>query len=148
MKSTKSKTTIKTERSIEKSPEPTPKKKKKAKSKTPKRKQKESIDLDNDASEMNNEVEETIEEPEPLPEAVVVEDDPNMMKISNIDYTKLTMKIQELETKSGGYEMTLGVLKKEKQAMEENNKGLKEMIEDMKRQIQDLSEGEVSVLIY
>jgi SMC interacting uncharacterized protein involved in chromosome segregation len=148
MKNTKSKTAIKTERSIEKSPEPTPKKKKKAKSKTPKRKQKESIDLDNDASEMNNEVEETIEEPEPLPEAVVVEDDPNMMKISNIDYTKLTMKIQELETKSGGYEMTLGVLKKEKQAMEENNKGLKEMIEDLKRQIQDLSEGEVSVLTY
>lgn len=145
VKKNKSKAVIKTERSIDKSPDRTPKKKK-PKSKTPKRKKKTSLDLDEevDVPAPQPQVDSVPDIQPPIQEPQVVQDDPNTVKIGQLEHTKMLMKIQELETKAGGYEMTLGVLKKEKQALEHNNKGLKQIIDDLKQKAQD-QEGEVGI---
>jgi chromosome segregation ATPase len=86
------------------------------------------------------------DEPEEIKIETVVEDDPNMIKVPQMQYTKMNLKINELETKIGGYEMTMGVLQKEKEAMENNNEGLKKMIEELQQKIKESSTGDVSII--
>ena len=77
---------------------------------------------------------------------VEVEDDPNMVKVPQMQFTKMNLKINELETKIGGYEMTMGVLQKEKEASESNNADLKNMISDLQAKLQEANSGEVRVI--
>ena len=88
----------------------------------------------------------SVEEPETIPEPVIIEEDPNMMKISKFEYKKMTMKIHELETKSKTCEMSLDILNKEKSAFEQSNTDLKLMIENLKQANKELSEGQVLLL--
>lgn len=86
-------------------------------------------------SEENKEV---IEMPKP-----VADDDPNVMKISILEYKKIEMKIDQLQTQNNAAQLNMNVLQKEKTTLEQNNKVLKTMLEESKQTIQNIQQGKV-----
>jgi hypothetical protein len=73
----------------------------------------------------------------------VQEDDPNVMKISILDYKKIEMKIDQLQTQNNAIQLNANVLQKEKTILEQNNKALKTMLEESKQTIQSMQQGKV-----
>ena len=96
---------------------------------------KKTSEISNDISEPELTVTETIER-----ESVdfAKTEDPNILKVSKIDFQKMQMKIDQLTTENSSLEMGFEFTKKENDELQNNNQGLKKMITELKQSLEQV----------